>query len=354
MRVARAVVDALRDAGTEIYGVTTGVGMRKSFRDRGRRARPASRAAAPDRPGRACAARRRSRDRALRGKRSPARNDARAARARPARRRAAQRGPTPCRAFARLDRPGRPRSAGRPRRRAARRIRAGRAARRSRCSTRTPSRRRGGRIALADALTLLDTLDVAGALDLEAFAANRDALHPAVADARPYPGLARDARAHRRAARGECGRAAEPAGPTQLPHAAAGSRRRARCAAIRARPGGDRAQRHPVEPARRRRRRPGRLGGQLRGAAARDRARRRAPRAGTGADERCGAGREAAPGVADGAARGSRRPLRGWPRARSASSASPCRHSPRRRACSPSPSRWSPSRPPRRKASRIG
>ena len=44
-------------------------------------------------------------------------------------------------------------------------------------------------LALADAAALLDALDVAGALDLEAFAANPGALDPAVADARPYPGI---------------------------------------------------------------------------------------------------------------------------------------------------------------------
>lgn len=44
-------------------------------------------------------------------------------------------------------------------------------------------------LALADAAALLDALDVAGALDLEAFGANADALDPAVAAARPYPGL---------------------------------------------------------------------------------------------------------------------------------------------------------------------
>lgn len=46
-----------------------------------------------------------------------------------------------------------------------------------------------GALALADALTLLDAMDVAGALDLEALGANRDLLHPALAEARPYPGL---------------------------------------------------------------------------------------------------------------------------------------------------------------------
>jgi histidine ammonia-lyase len=44
-------------------------------------------------------------------------------------------------------------------------------------------------LALADCRVLLDSLDVAGALDLEAFAANLSVLHPAVARARPYPGL---------------------------------------------------------------------------------------------------------------------------------------------------------------------
>jgi histidine ammonia-lyase len=45
-------------------------------------------------------------------------------------------------------------------------------------------------LAVADAARLLDAMDVAGALDLEAFAANLTLLHPAVAEVRPYPGLA--------------------------------------------------------------------------------------------------------------------------------------------------------------------
>lgn len=44
-------------------------------------------------------------------------------------------------------------------------------------------------LALHDALVLLDALDLAGALDYEALAANHDALHPAIGVARPYPGL---------------------------------------------------------------------------------------------------------------------------------------------------------------------
>src|SRR5207302_5943406 len=48
-------------------------------------------------------------------------------------------------------------------------------------------------LAVADARRLLDTLDAAAALDLEAFAANLSILHPAVAAARPFPGHAASA-----------------------------------------------------------------------------------------------------------------------------------------------------------------
>jgi histidine ammonia-lyase len=44
-------------------------------------------------------------------------------------------------------------------------------------------------IALADTESLLETLHVAGALDLEAFRANLSIIHPDVARTRPYPGL---------------------------------------------------------------------------------------------------------------------------------------------------------------------
>jgi histidine ammonia-lyase len=44
-------------------------------------------------------------------------------------------------------------------------------------------------LAVADAERLVDTLDVTGALDLEAFAANVTMLHPSIAEVRPYPGL---------------------------------------------------------------------------------------------------------------------------------------------------------------------
>jgi histidine ammonia-lyase len=45
-------------------------------------------------------------------------------------------------------------------------------------------------LAFADATRLLDALDVAAALDFEAFSANVSVLHPAIARVRPYPGLA--------------------------------------------------------------------------------------------------------------------------------------------------------------------
>jgi histidine ammonia-lyase len=44
-------------------------------------------------------------------------------------------------------------------------------------------------LAVVDAAALLDSFDVAGALDLEAFAGNPGVLHPAVAEARPHTGL---------------------------------------------------------------------------------------------------------------------------------------------------------------------
>jgi len=47
-----------------------------------------------------------------------------------------------------------------------------------------------GALAVADAITLVDTLDMVGALDFEAFGANRTVLDPAVATTRSSPGLA--------------------------------------------------------------------------------------------------------------------------------------------------------------------
>jgi histidine ammonia-lyase len=44
-------------------------------------------------------------------------------------------------------------------------------------------------LAVSDAERLVDTLDVTGAMDLEAFASNLTMLHPAIGNVRPYPGL---------------------------------------------------------------------------------------------------------------------------------------------------------------------
>jgi histidine ammonia-lyase len=44
-------------------------------------------------------------------------------------------------------------------------------------------------LAVSDTRRLVEALDVSGAMDLEAFAANVTMLHPAIGDVRPYPGL---------------------------------------------------------------------------------------------------------------------------------------------------------------------
>ncbi len=89
----------------------------------------------------------------------------------------------------RLGRAGRPRRERRSRDTSCSESSSWRRARRSRSSTATPSRPASAALAVADYATLLDALDSAGALDLEAFAANTSPLDPAVADARPHPGL---------------------------------------------------------------------------------------------------------------------------------------------------------------------
>jgi histidine ammonia-lyase len=44
-------------------------------------------------------------------------------------------------------------------------------------------------LAVTDAVTLLDAMDVAGAVSLDGFAANPSMIHPAIGQVRPYPGL---------------------------------------------------------------------------------------------------------------------------------------------------------------------
>ena len=57
-------------------------------------------------------------------------------------------------------------------------------------------------LAMADALRLLDAVTLVAALELEGFAANLSALHPEVARTRPYPGIARAIADLRRALEG--------------------------------------------------------------------------------------------------------------------------------------------------------
>ncbi|HTU94641.1 MAG TPA: aromatic amino acid lyase [Solirubrobacteraceae bacterium] len=57
-------------------------------------------------------------------------------------------------------------------------------------------------LAVADARTLVDSVTVAGALDLEAFGANLSILDPVVGESRPYPGLQAELAGLRRALEG--------------------------------------------------------------------------------------------------------------------------------------------------------
>jgi histidine ammonia-lyase len=57
-------------------------------------------------------------------------------------------------------------------------------------------------LAVADAVTLIDSITVAGAMDLEAFVANLSILDPVVGESRPYPGLQAELAALRRALEG--------------------------------------------------------------------------------------------------------------------------------------------------------
>ncbi len=109
-------------------------------------------------------------------------------------------------------------------------------------------------LAVADTERLLDALDVSGALDLEAFAANVTMLHPAVGLVRPYEGIRFSLARLRKLLEGsylwEAGRRAQPAGPAHLPLPAADPRSRPRHARLRAGTARDRAQRVAGEPAR--------------------------------------------------------------------------------------------------------
>ena len=145
-------------------------------------------------------------------------------------------------------------------------------------------------LAVADTDRLLDAIDVAGALDLEAFAANLTMLHPGIGEVRPYPGLARVARPPARAAGrqlslggGAARNLQDPLTFRGLPQLHGALRD---ALAFVARPARDRAQRLAGEPADRPGRGSHRLGRELRDPAARRGARLPPHRARTGSDDR--------------------------------------------------------------------
>ena len=132
-------------------------------------------------------------------------------------------------------------------------------------------------LAIHDYGRLLDAFDTAGALDLEAFGANLTILHAAVGREHPYVGLQTTIERLRRPARGQLplGRRRRPKSPgsAELPLPAAGARRRAGGARLRRAAARDRAQRLAGEPARRARGVQDHVRRQLRSARARDGAR---------------------------------------------------------------------------------
>ena len=209
-------------------------------------------------------------------------------------------------------------------------------------------------LAFADALVLLDVFDHAGALDLEALGANRNSVHPAIGEARPYPGLQSTLARLGALLEGSEVMARDLQDPLTFRTIAQQNGAARDAFGVRRLPARDRAQRGAVEPARRRRRGQGDLGRQLRDAAARDRARHRPARARTRDLDGGRAGGEAPAAKPDGPHRGSRRHGPRWRRARSASTASRSRRSRSRRGCSPSPSRSISSRRPRPRGSRTG
>ena len=144
-------------------------------------------------------------------------------------------------------------------------------------------------LAVADCETLLDALDVAGALDLEAFAANPGLVDEAVADARPHPGLRSTIARLRALLEGSYlweAPTAKPPGSADVSHAPAGERRHPRRARLRQGRSHGGAERPPGQPHGRGVRRAGRRGGELRHRPPRGGARLPADRSCPGVDER--------------------------------------------------------------------
>ena len=245
--------------GAGVYGVTTGVGVRKRVRvgademdayNRRLLARPPH----GGRPGRAArgrarghgAARQRLREGHLR----------RAHRAARARRRRAQRRRDAARAPARLGGPERPRAARRPRARHLRRHAPGRQgghlADQQQLLRHGPGGARAGRCRAP-------ARGAARSPPRSTGRPSRPTPPPSTRrspSARPYPGIASAQRAHARAARRllpvAAGRRAQPPGSAHVPQRRRHPRRRRRRARLRLLPARDRAQRRAREPARRR------------------------------------------------------------------------------------------------------
>ena len=207
--------------GRAAYGVTTGVGVRKTFpiveADGARPpARVASTSIAQGRPRHTTSCARRHSGSRTRSRR----HDRRLVLCSPqhvvdgAERRPAARG-----APARIGRPGRSRADGRPRRRDCSAASSWRRARRSRCSTRTPSRRasRHSRSTTRSRCSTRSTSPGRSTTRRSARTAMRS--HPAIGDARPYPGLQATLERLGGLLEGSGVEARGAAGPAELPDA---------------------------------------------------------------------------------------------------------------------------------------
>ena len=178
MAETRALVERVVLRGDSVYGLTTGVGVRKRVALAGDEiARFNHRIIAEHRTAQGArrAGRRRARDDAAPAERVRARQLRRAPRARRAPRRRPEPGRAAAGADARLDRPGRPDAARRPRGRGLPRTSPLEAKEGLAVLNANAFSTGWAALAIADARTLLDAMTLAAALDLEAFAREPDA-----------------------------------------------------------------------------------------------------------------------------------------------------------------------------------
>ena len=211
-----------------------------------------------------------------------------------------------------------------------------------------------GALAFADAVVLLDALDYAGALDLEALGANLDSVHPPSGWRGPTPGCSPRSPALGALLDGSEVVARDLQDPLTFRTIAQQNGAARDAFAFVGRAARDRAQCGAVESARARGRKPRDLGRQLRDATACDCARPRAARPRAGDLDRGRAHGQAPPAAADRPDGGARRSVPPWPKAPSASTGSRSRRSRSRRGSSRTRFRSSWSRRPRRRGSRTG